>query len=62
MSEDIRRYILSSGFCLRGWKLLPYAVQDHPTDYLARDEITCEYYRGGWKDKKDALLKSLGVL
>ena len=24
---DKRRYILSPGWCLRGWKLLPYAAQ-----------------------------------
>ncbi len=38
------------------------AVRDHPTDYFAKDLITCEYYKGGWKDKKDALLKSIGQL
>ncbi len=36
------------------------AVRDHPTDYLAKDLITCTYYKGGWKEKKDALLKRIG--
>ena len=38
------------------------AVRDHPTDYLAKDLIACEYFKGGWKDKKDALLRSIGKL
>ncbi len=37
------------------------AVRDHPTDYLSKDLITCEYFRGGWKEKKDALLRKIGV-
>ena len=32
------------------------AVRDHPTDYLAKDLDVCEYFKGGWKDKKDALI------
>lgn len=35
------------------------AVRDHPTDYLSKDLYTCEYYRGGWKAKKDALLQRI---
>ena len=38
------------------------AVRDHPTDYLAKDLIACEYFKGGWKDRKDAVLKSIGQL
>ena len=38
------------------------AVRDHPTDYLAKDLIACEYFKGGWKDKKDAVLGSIGQL
>lgn len=38
------------------------AVRDHPIDYLSKDLVACEYYRGGWKDKKDALLREIGVL
>ena len=38
------------------------AVRDHPTDYLAKDLIACEYFKGGWKDKKDAVLRSIGQL
>ena len=38
------------------------AVRDHPTDYLAKDLITCEYFKGGWKDKKDAVLRSIGQI
>ena len=37
------------------------AVRDHPTDYLAKDLIACEYFKDGWKDKKDAVLRRLGV-
>ena len=37
------------------------AVRDGSTDYLKPDSITCAYFREGWKAKKDALLKSLGV-
>ncbi len=36
------------------------AVFAHPTDYLAVDPVTCEYYRGGWMEKKNELLKKLG--
>ena len=38
------------------------AVRDHPTDYLAKDLITCEYFKGGWMKKKNELLKRLGLL
>ena len=36
-------------------------VRDGSTDYLAKDPIACEYFKGGWKDKKDAVLRRLGV-
>ena len=35
------------------------AVRDHPTDYLSKDLITCEYYKGGWMKRKNDLLKSI---
>ena len=38
------------------------AVRNHPTDYLAKDLIACDYFKGGWKDKKDAVLRSIGQL
>lgn len=38
------------------------AVRDHPLDYLARDLVTCEYFKGGWKDRKDEVLRSIGRL
>ncbi len=38
------------------------AVRDGSTNYLAKDMITCEYYRGGWKTRKDELLSGLGLL
>ena len=44
--------------CCGGCRAL--AVCDGGTDYLAKDKIVCEYFKGGWKEKKDALLKSLG--
>ena len=37
------------------------AVRDGSTDYLKPDPITCAYFKGGWKAKKDALLESLGA-
>lgn len=36
------------------------AVFAHPGDYLAVDPIVCEYYKGGWMEKKNALLSRLG--
>ena len=38
------------------------ALRDGSTDYLAKDPIACEYFRDGWKDRKDALLRSIGQL
>lgn len=38
------------------------ALRYEPDNYLGKDLITCDYYKGGWKAKKDALMKSLGVL
>ena len=38
------------------------AVFAHPTDYLAKDPVACEYYKGGWMEKKNILLSKLGVL
>ena len=38
------------------------AVFAHPTDYMAIDPVTCEYYKGGWMDKKNELLSRLGRL
>ena len=35
------------------------AVNQHPDDFLAKDLWSCEYFKGGWRDKKDALLKEL---
>ena len=36
------------------------AVRDHPTDYLAKDPLACEYFKGGWMDRKSEVLRSLG--
>ena len=44
--------------CCGGCRAL--AQHDHPGDYLAKDEIICEYYKGGWHKKRAELLKSLG--
>ncbi len=38
------------------------AVRDHPTDYLSKDLATCEYFKGGWKERKETLLRNIGVL
>ncbi len=38
------------------------AVRDGSTDYLAKDPVACEYFKGGWKDRKDAVLRSIGQL
>ena len=32
------------------------AVLARPGDYLAKDPVTCEYYRGGWMERKNELL------
>ena len=44
--------------CAGGCRAL--ALMDHPNDYLSKDLLTCEYYKGGWMKKKDDLLKNLG--
>lgn len=36
------------------------AVFADPDDYLAKDPVTCEYYLGGWMEKKNELLSRLG--
>jgi len=36
------------------------AVFADPDDYLAKDPVTCEYYLGGWMEKKNELLRRLG--
>ncbi len=46
--------------CCGGCRAL--AVQDGSTDYLAKDPIACEYFKGGWKTKKDAMLRSIGLI
>lgn len=46
--------------CCGGCRAL--AVRDHPTDYLSVDLDTCRYFKGGWKAKKDALLRQIGRL
>jgi radical SAM protein with 4Fe4S-binding SPASM domain len=38
------------------------AVRDSPMDFLARDLLTCKYFKDGWKDKKDEVLRSIGRL
>jgi radical SAM protein with 4Fe4S-binding SPASM domain len=38
------------------------AVRDHPLDYLAPDLLTCHYFKDGWKDRKDEMLRSIGHL
>ena len=38
------------------------AAHEHPLDFLAPDLLTCEYFKGGWKDRKDELLRSIGRL
>lgn len=37
-----------------------WAGRDGSTDYLGKDMVTCEYFKGGWKEKKEAVLKELG--
>ena len=37
------------------------AVRDNPTDYLAKDPVTCEYFRGGWQERRTALLQTLSL-
>ena len=35
------------------------AVSDGNADYLAKDPVTCLYFKGGWKQKKDELLRRI---
>lgn len=37
------------------------AVRDTPGDYLAKDPVACEYFTGGWKARKDDLLRRVGL-
>lgn len=46
--------------CCGGCRAL--AVRDHPTDYLAKDLVTCSYFLGGWKEKKETVLRQIGQL
>ena len=39
-----------------------FAVINGSSDYLAKDPVACEYFKGGWKEKKDALLRKQGSL
>ena len=32
------------------------AVIAHPGEYLSIDPVTCEYFKGGWMEKKNLLL------
>jgi len=34
------------------------AVNEGTGDYLGRDMHACEYFKGGWKMKKDAIMSS----
>ena len=38
------------------------ALQDYSDDYLAKDAYTCEYFKGGWMEKKNELLRKLGIM
>ncbi len=38
------------------------ALQGGSADYLAKDPVACEYFRGGWKERKDAVLKRIGQI
>lgn len=46
--------------CCGGCRAL--AVQDHPTDYLSKDLYICAYFKDGWMEKKNSLLKSIGQM
>ena len=35
------------------------ALQKYPEDYLAPDPVLCEYFKGGWKDKRDIVMARL---
>ena len=37
------------------------AVFAEPDDYLAKDPVACEYFLGGWMEKKNKLLERLGI-
>ena len=44
-------------FCAGGCRAV--AVNQHPDDFLAKDLWSCEYFKGGWRDKKYTLLREL---
>ena len=37
------------------------ALNTTPDDYLGKDMVACEFFRGGWKKRVDELLNKLGV-
>ena len=37
------------------------AIRTSGEDYLGKDLRTCEYFLGGWKEKKDELLRKIGA-
>ena len=42
------------GITFRRWAI---AVRDNPTDYLSKDLLTCEYYKGGLGEEKVRAIK-----
>ncbi|MBP5261874.1 MAG: radical SAM protein [Clostridiales bacterium] len=36
-----------------------FAIRTTPDDYLGKDMWTCEYFKGGWMDKKNKLLEEM---
>ena len=48
------------GECCGGCRSL--ALGSDGLDYLTPDQDACLYFKGGWKEKKDALLASLNVI
>ena len=45
--------------CCGGYRA--QAVFAHPNDYMAIDPVTCEYFKGGWMEKKNELLRKIGI-
>lgn len=35
------------------------AVNAEPEDYLSKDPAACRYFKGGWRDKKEAVLRKI---
>ncbi|WP_049945915.1 IS110 family transposase [Butyrivibrio sp. LC3010] len=57
--EKFRKDIIRPEMCCGGCRAV--ALNTTPDDYLGKDMVACEFFRGGWKKRVDELLNKLGV-